>query len=206
MVQVMHKLLSQLHVPPEIQDFFEIGDELRFDYGSGNEIFGSGFHFVPSANSFFIRGSPISRYVVLTWSVMEAVAWSVFNLHCYRRMEHHTFVALGNRPDLVRIQALNLLFPKRKFILVFGSDLLGRATDIYVAATLKRHFSRLIIIDRETIEIRLEERVFRFEQERLSLNVFQKSFGIRTACHTSKPKAYNSYLDQLVAGFFPHEQ
>lgn len=202
----MHKLLSQLHVPPGIQEFFEIGDKLRFDYGSGIEIFDSGFHFVPSANSFFIHGSPASRYVVITWSVMEAVAWSVVNLHGYPDMEHHAFVALGNRPDLVRIQALNLLFPKRKFILVFGSDLLGRTTDIYVAAALKRHFSRLIIIDRETIEIRLGEHVFRLEQDRLSLNVFQKSFGIRTACRTSKPKAHNSYLDQLVAGFFPHEQ
>ncbi|NVM66940.1 hypothetical protein FHW88_005258 [Mucilaginibacter sp. SG538B] len=201
----MNRLLNSLGIPSEIQSFFDIENQLQFDYGAGIEVFDAGYHFVPSAETYYLRGSPASRKVVVTCSVMEAIAWSFFNLHDYPDMEHHAFAALGNRPDLINFQGLTALFPKRKFVLVFGCDLLGRATDIYVAATLNRHLVRLDIIDRETIGIRLEQRIFQFEQERLSLNAFQKSFRIRTACRTSKPKAYNSYLDQLIAGHFPHE-
>ncbi|WP_432328051.1 hypothetical protein ACRQ5D_34015 [Mucilaginibacter sp. P25] len=201
----MNRLLNGLGIPSEIQSFFGIENQLQFDYGSGIETFDAGFHFVPSAHTYYLRVSPVSRKVVVTCSVMEAIAWSFFNLHGYPDMEHYAFIALGNRPDLINFQELTALFPKRKFILVFGRDVLGLATDIFVAAALNRHFPRLVIIGRETIEIRLGERAFRFEEERLSLNAFQKSFGIRTACRTSKSKAYNSYLDQLIASYFPHE-
>lgn len=201
----MNKLLNSLDIPSEIQSFFGIENQLQFDYGSGIETFDAGFHFVPSTETFFLRGSPISSKVVITWSVMEAISWAFFNLHGYPDMEHHAFIALGNRPDLINFQDLTALFHKRKFILVFGRDVLGLATDIFVAAALNRHFPRLVIIGRETIEIRLRERAFHFGEERLSLNAFQKSFGIRTACRTSKPKAYNSYVDQLLASHFPHE-
>ncbi|UOE47812.1 hypothetical protein MTO98_25720 [Mucilaginibacter sp. SMC90] len=194
----MHPLLTKLGVSGEIQDFFGIS-ELNFHYGSSvsAEFFEEGFHYVPAADQAWIWNTNAGSHVVLTDSVMEAIAFLSCNRHRYPRLHNLAFVALGRLPGWLQLAEINARFPQRHFILVFANDLLGRLTDVYVAAALRNHVPRLFWRG-DKVEIISRGRALQFEANDITLNVFQKAFGIRTCCRTIKPKRHASFLILLL--------
>ncbi|SEO10474.1 hypothetical protein SAMN05192574_105319 [Mucilaginibacter gossypiicola] len=194
----MRQILSKLGFADEILDFFGI-DEPSFTYGPAGptEIFADGFHYVPAADRAWIWNEAAGRHVVITHSIMEAIAFLSCNRHRYPDPYDVSFVALGRYIHIKPLREIEGRFPNRKVILAFTNDLPGHLTDIYVAAGLRNHNLRLMLRG-EQVEIVCNGRSAVFEAERLTLNVFQKSFGIRTFCRTVKPKTYESFLTQLL--------
>jgi hypothetical protein len=193
----MNPVLERLGIFPEVQSFFG-ADRLSFDYGGDIETFEPGFHYVPATQHIRLAGCPYAGEVVLTHSVMEAMAW--YSLHRYRYTDHAVpaVVALGNRPAVEQIEWLRTNFKSRMFTLVFGSDLLGSLTDIRVACSFKSKTVRLIRQKTET-EVIVSKQSALFDDENCSLRLFEKIFKISTGIKTSKPLQHASFLNQLIA-------
>jgi hypothetical protein len=192
----MNELLTSLGIPDDVQDFFNCR-ELRFDFGDEVELFGHGFHMVPNTSSLWVAGQGTGRFVIVTSSAMEAISFLTCNKRHYPAFESLTFIAIGCLPHEKQAFWIKKRFPKSKFILVFGNDLLGRLADIKIAAGLSKKTIRLILLNSK-IQIIYEGRSFEFDNESLSLNVFEKSAGLRTGIRTVKPKETNTFLDQLI--------
>ncbi|WP_295668133.1 hypothetical protein [uncultured Mucilaginibacter sp.] len=187
--------LTALGVPEAVQAFFDV-PELMFNYGGHFEHFGTGFHRVPTTPNLWLAGKELAREVIITSTAMEAIAYLSVNLHRYSDLDTLSFIALGNLPHYGQLQWIKSHYPKRKFTLVFGKDLLGRLADIRVAAGLKNQAVRLLRTDLQ-IQIMCNDEVYRFDPEVLSLSAFEKASGLRTGFRTSKPKEFDTYLEQL---------
>jgi len=192
----MNILLTRLGVPPEIQAFFKIDDELSFDYGDQQELYGEGFHVVPSTKNLWVAGGIHARHVVISYSAMEAMAFITLNRHRYPRLEQLAIVAIGNRFYNEQAGWIRENFRGRKFVLVFGKDILGQLNDIKLTAGIKNlpvkifHSENQILIYRGSL-------VRAFDQERISLHAFQEAFSIRPRFRTGKPVQSLTFLDQL---------
>lgn len=191
----MNPLLTKLGVPTEVQAFFNI-HELLFCYGEHFEHFESGLHRVPTTQNLWLAGKELTREVIITSTAMEAIAYSTFNYHRYPDFESLSFIAVGNLPHPGQLNWIRSNYPKRKFTLVFGKDLLGKLADIRVAAGLVNKAIRFLRTDTQ-IQIKHDNKVYSFGQDSLSLNAFEKAAGLRTGIRTSKPKHFDTYLDQL---------
>ena len=191
----MNPVLAQLGVPEAVQDFFHIG-ELFFNYGGHFEHFDTSFHRVPTTTNLWLAGKDLSREVIITATAMEAIAYLSINLHRYPNLDALTFIAIGNLPHPAQLKWIASNYPKRKYTLVFGKDLLGRLTDIRVAAGLQNRTIRLLRSDSK-IQISCNNQQYEFEPESLSLSAFENASGLRTGYRTAKPKDFDTYLDQL---------
>ena len=191
----MNALLTKLGVPEKVQRFFNAA-ELLFCYGEHFEHYGDSFHRVPTTTNLWIAGNEMAREVIVTSTAMETIAFLTINRHRYPDPEILTFLAIGNLAHPGQLNWIRDAFPKRKFTLVFGNDLLGRLADIKVGAGL--HGKHVCLL-RSDVRIRItcENRLFEFEQDNLSLNAFEKMSGLRTGIRTHKPKEFNTFLDQL---------
>jgi hypothetical protein len=192
---MMNALLSALNVPVEVQQFFN-ADELLFNYGGHYEQYDTGFHRVPTTTHLWLAGNSLSKTVILTSSAMEAIAYLTINRYKFSNLRDVTFMALGNLPSTGQLKWIRDTFRKRKFILVFGNDLLGRMADIRVAAGLRNkpvafHYTAF------RIGVKCRRVLYEFDIDQLSLNAFEKATAIRTGCRTDKPKKFTSFLDQL---------
>jgi len=191
----MNDLLTSLKVPAEVQEFFGTG-ELLFNYGGHFEQYETGYHRVPTTPHLWLAGNPHCREVIITGAAMEAIAFLALNAHKYQGLQGLTFIALGNLPQMAQLIWIRQHYPKRKYTLIFGNDLLGRLADIRVAAGLHGHpvsfdytASRLGITCRRVL--------YHFIPEQVSLNAFEKAMGLRLQCRTIKPRKFISFLDQL---------
>ena len=191
----MNHHLTGLGVPAVVQAFFSTGD-LCFSYGDDYELFGEGFHRVPTTPNLWIAGKELSRELVITSSAMEAIAYLSVSLHRYPYLDHLSFIAIGNLPNYAQLSWIRSNYPKQKFTLVFGKDLLGRLADIRVAAGLKHHRAKMTHLGQE-IQISYRNILYTFGQDRLSLSAFEKATGLRTGFRTAKPKGFDTYLQQL---------
>ena len=191
----MNPVLAQLGVPKAVQDFFHV-DELIFNYGGHFEHFDTGFHRVPTTTNLWLAGKDLSREVIITATAMEAIAYLSVNLHRYPDLDALTFIAIGNLPHPPQLKWIASHYPKRKYTLVFGKDLLGKLADIRVAAGLKNKAIRLLRSDSK-IQISCNNQHYEFEPDSLSLSSFEKVSGLRTGYRTAKPKDFDTYLDQL---------
>lgn len=192
----MNTLLTRLGISPEIQAFFNAAADLSFSYGDQQEHYGEGFHTVPSTQNLWVAGSNNATHVIITYSVMEAMAFITLNRHRYPRLEQLAFVAIGNRLHVEQENWIRENFPGRKFTLVFGKDLIGHITDIKLAAGIKNIPIRVFFLDNEVLIYR--DKVLRvFNQEQISLHAFQEAFGIRPRFRTAKPVQSLTFLDQL---------
>lgn len=192
----MNVLLTRLGVPPEIQAFFDVADELFFDYGDAYEHYGDGFHKIPTTQNLWLAGSAAASNVIITYSAMEAIAFITLNRHRYPRLEQLAFIAIGNRLHTEQSNWIRQNFPKRKVTLVFGKDLVGYITDIKLSAAIKNIPIRIIYKDTE-IHIYRDKCLHVFNQEQISLHLFQEAFGIRPRFRTGKPVQTLTFLDQL---------
>jgi len=192
----MNRLLTGLGIPLEVQTFFNITADLTFNYGNQVERYEAGCHIVPSTQNLWFAGTCNATHLIITYSVMEAMAFITFNRHRYPRMEQLAFIAIGNRLQSAQGDWIRQSFPGRKVILVFGKDLVGHITDIRLAAAIKNIPIR-ILYKGEEIHIYRDRCLQVFDQEQLSLHAFQEAFGIRPRFRTGKPVRFLTFLDQL---------
>jgi len=192
----MNPLLTELGIPLEIQTFFGVTDELSFSYGDQYERYGPGFHIVPSTQNIWVAGLLNALHLIITYSVMEAMAFITLNRHRFPRLEQITFVAIGNRHHVEQSDWIREHFPGRKVTLVFGKDLIGHITDIKLAAAIKGIPLR-IISNHDEIHIYRGKCLQVFNQDQVSLHTFQETFNIRPRFRTEKPVRALTFLDQL---------
>ena len=93
----MNELLTRLGVPMDIQAFFNISEELSFQYGDTNEHYGEGFHKIPTTVNLWMAGEETALEVIVTYCVMEAIAFITINRQRYPKLEELAFVAIGNK-------------------------------------------------------------------------------------------------------------
>jgi hypothetical protein len=192
----MNILLTRLGVPLEIQAFFNIDDELSFDYGDQQELFGEGFHVVPSTKNLWLAGGIHATHVVISYSAMEAMAFITLNRYRYPRLEQLAIVAIGNRFYNEQARWIRENFRRRKFVLVFGKDMLGHLTDIKLTAGIKNLPVRIFHSENQFL-IYQGSLLRAFDRERISLHAFQEAFSIRPRFRTGKPVQSLTFLDQL---------
>jgi len=191
----MNALLTAMGVPAIIQEFFHT-EELLFNYGGHYEQYTERFHRVPTTRHLWLAGNDHTHQVIITSSAMEAVAFLTLNRHRYPVLNSITCIAIGNLPHDGQLRWIRSQFPKQKYTLVFGNDLLGILADIRVAAGLKGKM--VTFSNREgLITVSFNRVKYQFPEEAISLNAFEKAAAIRTGCRTVKPKVFNSFLDQL---------
>ncbi|MBD1395180.1 hypothetical protein [Mucilaginibacter glaciei] len=191
----MNPILTELGVSEELQAFFQVTD-LVFSYGQDTECFGENFHRVPATSNLWVAGNDLTTEVVITHSAMEAIAYLTLNRHRYPRIDTLSFIAIGNLPHEGQLQWIRSGWLKKKHTLVFGNNLLGRLADIKVAAGLADRQVRLYW-NSPHIRIETENSHHELTMDNLSLNVFEKAFGIRSGIRTYKPIKFDTFLDQL---------
>jgi hypothetical protein len=187
--------LNQLGIPSDIQAYFKLGD-LAFHYGTDREFFGDGFHFVPTTTNLWFAGAESALEIIITNCAMEAIALMTIQRPRYPKLDTVAFIAVGNKLHFGQIDWIRSHFPKRKFTLVFGNDLLGNLTDIKLATGLKGLQFRLMHACHQTIILNTEK-FEAFEDSKLTLSLFEKAFGLRTGIRTRKPLLHSSFLNQL---------
>ncbi|MDB4926738.1 hypothetical protein [Mucilaginibacter sp.] len=192
----MNRILTGLGIPLEIQAFFNATADLSFYYGDQSELYGESFHIVPSTKNLWFAGTQNATHLIITYSVMEAMAFITFNRHRYPRLEQLAFIAIGNKLHAEQGDWIRQSFPGRKVILVFGKDLVGHVTDIKIAAAIKNIPIRILYKDNE-IHIYRNDSLKVFDQELVSLHAFQEAFAIRPRFRTGKPVLSLTFLDQL---------
>ena len=192
----MNTLLNKLGIPPEIQAFFKT-ENLVFNYGNDVEYFGSGFHLVPTTSHLFIAGGEVTKELILTSSVMEAVAFLTLNAHHYTNLGDLSVIAMGNLPHRGQLARIGQGWQKRKITMVFGKDMLGRLTDIRVATGIRNKDVRFTLL-KEMIDIEYNLVHYRLTSDTLSLHKFEKAAALRSGIRTSKPKQFDTYLNQLI--------
>lgn len=191
----MNEVLTGLGVLPEVQALFNTA-VLAFDYGDAREYFDPPVHVVPTTNNLWLAGNSSATEIVVTSSAMEAIAYFSLNWSRHPRPGNVGFVALGNLMSSRQLDWVRSNYPKRKFTLAFGADLVGRATDIKVAARLKGIAVSLRWMV-NSVNVQFKEKSFIFQPDELSLNAFELTFGVRTRIRTRKPAECLTFLDQL---------
>lgn len=192
----MNTLLNKLGISPEIQAFFNAGD-LNFYYGEDVEQFGPGFHRVPTTRHLFFAGGEVTKELILTSSVMEAIAFLTLNAHHYTNLGDLSVIAMGNLPHRGQLARIGQGWQKRKITMVFGKDMLGRLTDIRVAVGIRNKDVRFTLSN-GMIDIEYNRVQYRFAPDKLSLHKFEKAAALRSGIRTAKPKQSDTYLNQLI--------
>jgi hypothetical protein len=192
----MNRLLTGLGIALDVQSFFNISADLTFNYGDQVERYEAGSHVVPSTPNLWFAGSQNATHLIITYSVMEAMAFITFNRHRYPQLEQLAFIAIGNKLHAEQGDWIRQNFPGRKVILVFGKDLVGHLTDIKLAAAIKNIPIRILYKD-GYIHIYRNSSLRFFDQEQVSLHAFQEAFAIRPRFRTGKPVRSLTFLDQL---------
>lgn len=186
----MAMLLKKLDVPSNVRLFFEpylqvLPDgNLLFPFGDEAELFSTDFHYVPSTVVPWTTGS--APLVFISFSAMEALAFLSVHHHAYPDFRQLQFIAIGN-------YLTELVITGSKITLIFGSDILGRLTDIKVSLLLRKKNASIFYKGDEFFMINGQT----FKAERLSLNTFETALGIRSGIRTIKPRGFNTFLEQL---------
>jgi len=187
--------LTELGVPPNVQVFFAL-EEPVFNYGDDSEYFTPSTHFVPATKNLWMAGDLLAKQVIITYSAMEAVAFLTLNQSEYQNLNDLLFLAIGVRTSSGQLNWIRSNLRRREITLVFGSDLIGRLTDIKIATAIRNKQIRLNFQNGGVIAW-LKEKAISFEEDKLSLSAFEKAFGIRTKIRTCKPLKHFTFLDQL---------
>jgi hypothetical protein len=191
----MNAVLTRLGVSAELQAFLNL-DELQFCYGDDREYFDIGFHIVPTTTNIWLAGSEAATNLIISSSAMNAIAYLCLHSHQYPDLAKLTLLSLGNLPHPAQLKWIRTRWQKRKITLVFNNDLTGRVCDIMVAMGVRGKVCRFRWSSGQ-VSVWSDSLDLEFNPERLTLNSFQKSAGIRTGIRTRKPSIHNTYLDQL---------
>ncbi|MDB5143357.1 MAG: hypothetical protein JWQ66_2070 [Mucilaginibacter sp.] len=193
----MNEILTRLGVSAEIQALFNIQQELRFDYGDSFEHFYEGGHLVPTTQNLWRAGNELAALLIIAPSAMELISFMSLNVRKFPDRENLLFIAMGNNCNTAKLQWIRSRYKKRKFILVYGNDLVGRLSDIKIATGL-RGKSTMLSWSESFVFCSIGNRNFKLEQDQISLAAFERQAGIRTLIRTAKPFPHNTYLEQLM--------
>lgn len=205
----MHPFLTRLGIRKEVQLFFQpfCGNDadgnLLFTYGSDSECYGLAFHRVPETDMLWMAGNPnlseVKRVFVCA-SAMEAIAYLSVRFSAFNRLDQLFFVSTGARPDKEQIGWLSSNLPGKRFTLVYGKDILGRVSDVKMAAGISR-IPVAVFITADGVLTHYRSQSLVFPQEQFSLSLFEKRSGLRLRVATEKPKGFDTFFDQLKAKF-----
>ncbi|MEZ2334755.1 hypothetical protein AB6735_03935 [Mucilaginibacter sp. RCC_168] len=191
----MNGYLTKLGVPPKIQQFFAV-EEPIFDFGNESEYFRETLHRVPVTNNLWTAGDLFARQVIITFSAMEAIALLTLNQANFPNYKELLFIATGARVGDGQLKWIKKNLKGRQFTLAFGNELIGRVTDIKVAAAIRDKSVKLSFQEGHVIAW-LKEKKIVFEEDKLSLHAFETAFGVRTMIRTCKPLNQLTFLDEL---------
>ncbi len=191
----MNDDLTKLGVPPKIQQFFAL-EEPIFDFGNQKEYFSETIHRVPATKNLWMAGNQFARQVIITFSAMEAIALLTLNQSTYQNFDDLLFIATGIRIGNEQMNWIRLNLKGREFTLAFGSELIGRITDIKVAAAIRNKTAKLSF-QKGIVTAWLNEKKAVFEEEKLSLYAFENALNVRTKIRTCKPLNQLTFLDEL---------
>jgi hypothetical protein len=204
----MHPFLDRLFIPPQVQDFFypffytdELGN-LLFSYGDAVEHFGFAFHRVPVTENFWMAGNPnLSQVadVIICGTAMDAVAWLKKKYCSFPYLQNLLFLSVGAGLQQTHITWIYMRLKNKRFRLLFGRDILGRITDLKLAAGIKGAALEIYSDGNEGIVVHFRSKTFLFSQESFSLNAFEKASGFRFNLSCQKPCAHNSFFGELLA-------
>jgi len=204
----MHPYLSRLGVDQEVQEFFEPfysagphGD-LCFSYGEDVERYGLAFHRVPVTPGFWRAGnlhfSQVSQVIVCS-SAMDAIAWLQTHRHFFPTLHGLLFLSLAAAPRATHINWIKQFLPGKQFRLLFPKDILGNIADLKLAAGIRQIPIEIYLLPGEKLGVQFRLKTYVFEQAVFSLHAFEIAAGFRFHIPTQKPRAFESYFQQLKA-------
>lgn len=202
----MNVLLSKLSISKVVQEFFKESflvdryGNLAFRYGGDFEYYTFQGHQVPVSQDLWIAGNQnhhLIRRVFICNSAMEAICFFSIHFSAYNHAGNLLFVATGLTPNDQQLQFIRDKFGPKKIALVMGNDLLGRVSDIKIAAGIKQR-PVSIATSGDQIIVFLNNKQYVFDQDKLTLNALEKSSGLRSGLRTFKPKIYSTFLEQLL--------
>jgi hypothetical protein len=191
----MNDYLTKLGVPPNIQQFFAV-EEPIFDFGNQKEYFSETVHRIPATENLWMAGNHFARQVIITFSAMESIALLTLNQTTYQNFDDLLFIATGARISSYQLNWIRLNLKGRDFTLAFGSDLIGRITDIKVATAIRNKAVKIRFQEGNVIAF-LKEKTAVFEAEKSSLYAFENALNVRTKIRTCKPLNQLTFLDEL---------
>jgi len=205
---MMHPYLSRLGIRAEVQQFFRpffrvdgIGN-LLFAYGEETEHFGFSFHRLPVTDGFWLAGNSAFsqvRLVILSASALDAVSWLNKKVAAFPHTENLLFVALGAGVSDAQVFWIRQHLARKSFRLLFGRDVLGRMTDLKLAAGIRGWPLSVYLGEGDKVVVCFRQQHFSFSQEKFSLAAFEKTAGVRLGVAADKPKVHNSFFDELKA-------
>ena len=143
-----------------------------------------------------MAGNQFARQVIITFSAMEAIALLTLNQATYQNFDDLLFIATGARIGNDQLNWIRLNLKGREFTLAFGSELIGRITDIKVATAIRNKTAKLSFQEGNVIAW-LKEKKAVFEEDKLSLYAFENALNVRTKVRTCKPLNQLTFLDEL---------
>lgn len=106
--------------------------------------------------------------------------------HSFSNPEGLWFFCYGNQPTQHQISSMLASVHKKKIILLYEDDLLGRVAAIKIACWIKGRDVQLKYERPEMILIRFNGHQHYFPEHQLSLSRFEKRTGLRTQIKTYK--------------------
>lgn len=197
----MHPYLTRLVVPAAVQKYFspyyhtDTYGNLLFSYGGESEVYGLGFHYIPTCGNLWLAGSDnlnLIRHIFICTSAMDAIAFLTFNQKRYPNLDQLLFVAIGLRPCMSQLNFIS----NQTVHLLFSKDLVGCITDLKAAAAI-HGLPVMVALGQDTVSVRCRYRDYTFNGDNFSLNQFEKQSGQRFRCRTVKPRDAVSWAEQL---------
>ena len=204
----MHPFLTRLGVRPEVQAFFrpfyssDDTENLVFNYGDGQEHYGFAFHHIPVSDHFWMAGNlelPQVRQVILGASALDAFSWLNKKALFLSNMDNLLFLSVGAGIRQSHLHWINKRLSGKSCTLIFSDDLLGRVTDLKLAAAIRKQPVNIYLDGTEQVIVRFRSRTFYFRQESFSLNAFEKAAKYHFGVCTDKPKNHLTFFDELKA-------
>lgn len=125
-------------------------------------------------------------HIILSPSPPAAISFMAQHRHSFSQPERLWFFHYGTLPTPTQIHSLLQPQHKKKIILLYEDDLLGRITAIKIACWLKRRAVQLTYTHDETVHIRFNDKTYLFPEHELSLSRFEKRTGLRSQIKTYK--------------------
>jgi hypothetical protein len=125
-------------------------------------------------------------HVILAPTPLAANNYIARYRHSFSNPERLWFFYYGSLVSRAQISALLPMLHRKKIILLYEDDLLGRIAAIKIACWLKRRDVQVSYQAPETIHILFNGKSYTFPEHTLSLNRFEKTAGFRSQIKTCK--------------------
>lgn len=207
----MHPYLTRLGISAEVQAFFSpfcpgASTDLVFQHGSYREHFGLAFHRLSPGGDCWLAGETNFAWVNQVYigsSAMDLIAFLQLYGQTMPDWSHLLFVATGITPSAGQLRWIRENLSVKKLTLLFPNDLLGKITDLKVAAALRGLPAAAFLAEKEMLTVCFRAREYHFDQQNFSLAAFERAANYRFKVVTRKPKLGSSFYEQVKAGAFP---